>query len=81
VHIRGVKNPTGILSKHWAYANVKHVMRPLLFWYGDTAEIACDINIPKSGDIDSMEIEGSDTVQVPRISHLQVNQTKRKSAD
>ncbi len=38
-HIRGKLNPADVLSKHWSYANVWSVLRPLLFWTGDTGDL------------------------------------------
>jgi hypothetical protein len=38
-HIDGVQNPADILSKHWGYQQVWKLLRPLLFWPGDTVEI------------------------------------------
>ena len=43
IHIRGVTNPSDVLSKHWDYASVRAVLRPLLFWRGDTADVAADV--------------------------------------
>jgi hypothetical protein len=45
IHIRGVTNPADVLSKHWDYPSVRPVLRPLLFWRGDTADIASDVVI------------------------------------
>lgn len=39
-HIPGETNPSDILSKHWDYATIWQVLKPLLFWAGDTADIA-----------------------------------------
>ena len=39
-HIPGQQNPADILSKHWAYADVWKLLQPLLFWEGDTINIA-----------------------------------------
>ena len=39
-HVRGTDNPTDILSKHWTIASVWKVLKPLLFWQGDTAVLA-----------------------------------------
>jgi hypothetical protein len=41
-HLAGAHNPADILSKHWAYSAVWKLMRPLLFWEGDTIEIPND---------------------------------------
>jgi hypothetical protein len=38
-HVDGVRNPADILSKHWGYQQVWKLLRPLLFWPGDTVEI------------------------------------------
>jgi hypothetical protein len=39
-HIPGTRNPADVLSKHWSYACVWNLLQPLLFWMGDTANIA-----------------------------------------
>jgi hypothetical protein len=39
--IESNQNPADILSKHWGYQQVWDLLKPLLFWYGDTG------NIPK----------------------------------
>ena len=36
-HIPGVINPADILSKHWGYSQIWDVLKPILFWKGDTA--------------------------------------------
>ena len=38
-HIPGNTNPADILSKHWDYSSVWPMLKPLLFWQGDTAKI------------------------------------------
>ena len=38
-HIPGASNPTDILSKHWGYQQIWSLLKPLLFWSGDTAVI------------------------------------------
>jgi hypothetical protein len=38
-HVRGNLNPADILSKHWAYPAIWPVLKPLLFWQGDTAQL------------------------------------------
>ena len=37
-HISGDKNPADILSKHWGYTQVWPVLKPLLFWHGETTD-------------------------------------------
>ena len=38
-HVCGTYNPADILTKHWDYASVREVLKPLLFWHADTAEL------------------------------------------
>ena len=38
-HIDGKYNPADILSKHWSYTKIKDMLKPLLFWSGDTMEL------------------------------------------
>ena len=35
----GKSNPADILSKHWEFANIWPLLKPLLFWKGDTNEV------------------------------------------
>ena len=35
----GKSNPADILSKHWEFANIWPLLKPLLFWKGDTDEL------------------------------------------
>jgi len=41
-HIAGDMNPADILSKHWGYQQVWPVLKPILFWQGDTMTIHHD---------------------------------------
>ena len=36
-HISGKMNPADLVSKHWAYPDVKDTLRTIMFWRGDTA--------------------------------------------
>ena len=38
-HIPGSQNPADILSKHWGHQQVWELMKPLMFWHGDTIEL------------------------------------------
>ena len=38
LHIEGKKNPADIVSKHWGWQQVEAIIRPILFWRGDTAD-------------------------------------------
>jgi hypothetical protein len=47
-HIPGTNNPADVLTKHWAYSQVCRVLRPILFWKGDTADIPEDVLLAKT---------------------------------
>jgi hypothetical protein len=38
-HVRGKLNPADILSKHWDYTFIWNVLKPLMFWQGNTKEL------------------------------------------
>ena len=38
-HIDGNDNPADILSKHWSHAKIWPLLKPLLFWQGDTMDL------------------------------------------
>jgi len=38
-HIDGDINPADIVSKHWSYTKVKNMLKPLLFWSGNTMDL------------------------------------------
>ena len=38
-HIPGAINPADILSKHWEYTQIWDVLKPILFWKGDTYDL------------------------------------------
>ena len=46
-HVCSGQNPADFLSKHWDFPSVKAQLKPILFWEGDTADIA----IPLEGDL------------------------------
>ena len=41
-HMPGEYNPADILSKHWSFQQVKAQLMPLMFWYGNTADVKVD---------------------------------------
>jgi hypothetical protein len=41
-HIPGPMNAADILSKHWGYQQVWPMLKPLMFWEGDTATLIED---------------------------------------
>ena len=40
IHIDGKLNPADVLSKHWEYSAVWKHLQPLLFWQGNTMDLA-----------------------------------------
>ena len=48
-HVAGNKNSADVVSKHWAFQSVKPLLRPLLFWEGDTAKIK-EYDLAKHGE-------------------------------
>jgi hypothetical protein len=38
-HLDGIFNPADIFSKHWAYPQVWHNLKPLLFFQGNMAQL------------------------------------------
>jgi len=49
LHLPGSQNPADILSKHWDMPSVWNTLQPLMFWYGDTAELIKDDEKEVSG--------------------------------
>jgi len=41
-HVRSAQNPADILSKQWSHASAWPLLRPLLFWEGDTLDLVDD---------------------------------------
>lgn len=39
IHVPGSANPADIQSKAWGYQEVRHMLKALLFWEGDTTDI------------------------------------------
>lgn len=52
--IQGKNNPADILSKHWAYNDVKGVLIPILYWKGNTLE--CSVS--SEGDQEDKKSKG-----------------------
>ena len=57
-HIPGTLNVADILSKHWEYAAVWKLLRPLLFWKGDPADIPKQDNSRHVGIQDQAQSPG-----------------------
>ena len=47
-HINGEHNPADVLSKHWGYQAVWPLLRPILFWQGDTMDMVNKKNTPSN---------------------------------
>jgi hypothetical protein len=41
-HLPGKFNPADILSKHWGYQTIWPILKPILFFHGDTADLIQD---------------------------------------
>jgi hypothetical protein len=37
--VDGTNNPADIVSKHWAYPQIWHMLQPILFYSGDTGNL------------------------------------------
>ena len=48
--IDGKDNPADILSKHWSYNDIWRLMKPILFWQGDTMNILDEVISPPNGE-------------------------------
>ena len=65
-HVRGDMNPADILSKHWDMPSVWDSLKPLMFWYGDTAALIKPFedeavqDQPGDSSPNNLLIEGSD---------------------
>ena len=62
IHIKGICNPTYIISKHWDYNSVKGVLQPTLFWEEDTEDVASYL---ENGPLTCLGNEGSDNGPLP----------------
>jgi hypothetical protein len=51
--IDGKKSPADVVSKHWEYQEVRHLLKPLIFFSGDTESILDD------GEKDSKEVNNN----------------------
>ena len=59
-HVKGKTNVADILSKHWDYPSIWPLLKPILFWKGDTGKLSqtpvSDTTKPDGND-DNGEIE------------------------
>ena len=46
IHIDSKINPADMLSKHWGYQKVWPMLKPLLFYEGDTMDILDETTVP-----------------------------------
>ncbi len=52
-HLRGTSNPADILSKHWGYSSIWHLLRPILFFQKDA--VLTDEEIRRFEEADARE--------------------------
>ena len=45
-HINGVDNPADILSKHWGYSTIWHLLQPIMFYQGDMMALLTATDTP-----------------------------------
>ena len=38
----GPSNPADILTKHWGYQQIWHLLKPIMFWTGPTDSLCVD---------------------------------------
>jgi hypothetical protein len=43
-YLPGKFNPVDILSKHWGYQTIWPILKPILFFHGNTADLIQDDN-------------------------------------
>ena len=49
--IDGKKNPADIVSKHWSYPQVWHLLKPILFYSGNTGDLVQRSDIEFNPDL------------------------------
>ena len=50
MHLSGKANPSDILSKHWGHQAIYPILRPILFFSGNTADLIDDNEITFAND-------------------------------
>ena len=78
-HIVGEMNPADILSKHWGYQQVCNLLRPVLFWSGDTVSCIDDRSKgsdktltnadPADGNVTTKSGPGQSLSKKPQVAH------------
>ena len=66
-HIPGVINPSDILSKHWGHSQIYPMLRPIMFYHGDTIDLLDD----ESGTPSSREGERENSHSPECVSQVQ----------
>ena len=64
-HVRGKLNPADILSKHWDYSSIWQLLKPLMFWQGDTKELVLplpeeEIVVKQGSAVDACDAVGDE---------------------
>jgi hypothetical protein len=62
-HIPGTENPADCLTKFLGYQQWWPLLRPILFWMGDTKNIPPSTKTPKKKKLSTHEQKGSDSVE------------------
>ena len=75
----GKSNPAGILSKHWEFATVWPMLKPILFWRGETAtQLKGSDRIPSTTPGAEPPGDAKDSGSArPHSTHLETSSTNR----
>ncbi len=57
-HILGSTNPADVVSKHWDFPSVRNVLKPILFWQGNTADIP-EYHVDKKDDVKDSPVQST----------------------
>jgi hypothetical protein len=69
-HISSVSNPADLLSKHWGFQTAWPLLKPLLFWMGDTAKIPDGVSTKAKTPLSRTKGECNETGSQPSlVSH------------
>jgi hypothetical protein len=71
-HISGEMNPADVVSKHYGHQAAWPLLKPLLFWQGDTAQLLPEKS-KDEGKPDSADAEQPRTIEVSRQFIYRVN--------
>jgi hypothetical protein len=74
--IDGKANPADIVSKHWGYPQVWHLLKPILFYSGDTADLIHRKDIEFNPDPHPVQEKSKEKQESTAPSHCTTNNPK-----